>query len=346
MHIYIDANIYLDYYRMSADTIVSLKKLKQYVEKNKNRVKLILPLQTQNEFLRNRNIVIRDSVKATSSQVKTTLDLISRHYKQKDLSSDAKSISKKLDKFCTHLEKYFTDKNSEINKVIESLFRLATKIDDNYLFDRAYKRMIRRNPPGKNGSIGDAVAWEALLDHSTKKPLHIISRDGDWMDEIDSTKLKVFLTSEWSNKSSKKIRLFKSIGAFLKKVPRIKINRKIVEKEERREQAIIPSRELSLNEQIYHGVASTPTFSIAPGAVDSFYSGIVTTDLYKEALSLYEPSIELNPNQYYTSNDIYSLPFSSEYLSQLTDPANLTGFSPIVDIKLPEDSNTKEKENK
>lgn len=232
MFIYIDANIYLDYFKMSDETVISLKKLKDYLEKDKKN-KLILPIQTKDEFFRNKNNIINQCLVTTNENIKKAVSLLSRHHEQIKIKASADKIKKELEKFNNELKEYLTDKNSEINNIIDSLFKLSSeKNDSDIIFNKAYKRLLKGNPPGKNNSIGDAIAWETLLEECLKEPLYVITKDKDWIDEVNEDELKLFLLLEWKKKSSKEIYLFKSIGEFLNKVtPKVKISDKVVDEE-------------------------------------------------------------------------------------------------------------------
>lgn len=223
MYIFIDANIYLNYFRMSNDTIVSLKRLKEHIKQNKD-VELILPVQTQNEFYKNKNVVIAQSFKVLNNAVEILTNLSN--------TSTNNKIKDEVRKFRKEFKDFLTDKNSDINTLIDSLFELAKKYDDDGdIFDKAYKRMIKRLPPGKPDSVGDAIAWEILLRNCKEKPLYIISNDGDWSDEIKDNELKPFLLREWGKVNSKQITLFKSIGEFLNRVSKAKISKEVIQEE-------------------------------------------------------------------------------------------------------------------
>jgi hypothetical protein len=223
VYIFIDTQIYLDYSRMSSDTLVSLEKLLNFIKREKGSVKLVLPAQIENEFYRNKNRVIGQSLEVLKSAVNVLTNL-SR------LSADDK-IKDNLEKIHKGLEAILTDKKSYINKLIDSLFELAKKYEDDDVFEKAYKRMVRGNPPGKSGSIGDAIAWEILLENCIDEPLYVISKDGDWADEREISELKTFLSLEWKKRSSEKIFLFRSIGDFLNKVSKAKISKEVIQEE-------------------------------------------------------------------------------------------------------------------
>lgn len=231
MNIFIDTNIYLDYYRMSKDTLVSLKKLTAYL-KTKSRARLLLPTQIENEFSRRRNQIIKESLRQIENSINNAIKLPKIFYDNKKITKSVEKIKGELQKYYKEAKKDLLHTDSEINRIIKSLFDIAVKIeDDDEIFGRAYKRMVKGNPPGKTKSIGDAIAWEIMLRDYTREPLYIISKDGDWVDETDSDKLKPFLEREWKKTSKKNIFLYCSIASFLNAGKKAKISKEIIKEE-------------------------------------------------------------------------------------------------------------------
>jgi ElaB/YqjD/DUF883 family membrane-anchored ribosome-binding protein len=290
MYIFIDTNNYLDYYKMSEDTIISLKKLRDYLIKNKGKVNLILPLQIEEEFYRRRNGIIKATLVRTK-KLKEELDkLLAAHYKQ----DEAKEIKSQLEKLYKEQKDYLLNDKSEINQVINALFKLSQKYkDDGDIFNKAYRRLVKGNPPGKHGSIGDAIAWEIIISNCCKNDVYVISKDNDWADEIEDGQVKMFLLREWKKKSSKKIKLYKTIGAFLNAVAKEKVSEKIIEEEKSTSFISVP-------------VTSAPYFVTTTSASAQPSSFSVST-------SALEPGVWVStttPNVYFTtgSDSISSTP--------------------------------------
>jgi len=234
MNIFIDTNIYLDYYRMSKETLTSLKALASYLASHSN-AKLLLPGQIEDEFFRQRNAIIGQSLRVIEGDIKNAIKLPKNLYKDESVRKSTDKINNSLRRHYQGVKRDLLNKNSEINKIIDSLFNIAIKIndDDNVAFNKAFKRMIRGNPPGKNRSIGDAISWEIILHGYTKDTLYIISRDGDWFDESNDTKLKLFLDREWNKKSKKRVYLYKSLAEFLDKGKKAKISKNVIKEEKK-----------------------------------------------------------------------------------------------------------------
>jgi hypothetical protein len=57
------------------------------------------------------------------------------------------------------------------------------------------------NPPGKKGSLGDAINWEALLENVPDgEDLYLIADDRDYFSVLDENKPREFLIREWKEK--------------------------------------------------------------------------------------------------------------------------------------------------
>jgi hypothetical protein len=114
------------------------------------------------------------------------------------------------------LTKAANSRQLKADKVIEDLFRVATTYPmQEELVSRAQLRMSLGNPPGKNGSLGDAVNWETLLDKAPYgEDLYFISDDKDFRSAIDDTQFSQFLTREWAEKKSSGLRYYNRLSAF------------------------------------------------------------------------------------------------------------------------------------
>lgn len=85
-------------------------------------------------------------------------------------------------------------------------------------------------PPGKTGSLGDAINWEWLLSQAEHyDDLIIISADGDFESELTPSAPKEFLSREWErNTETGKLTLYKGLPEFLKAhFPDIKLSDEI-----------------------------------------------------------------------------------------------------------------------
>jgi hypothetical protein len=110
--------------------------------------------------------------------------------------------------------------------LIGSLFGLAHRIETtDALFAAASRRVALGNPPGKAGSLGDALNWEALLvEVPTNEDLHFITDDRDYSSALDSAAMNPFLVKEWKERKESNLWFYKNLSAFFRDhYPNIKL---------------------------------------------------------------------------------------------------------------------------
>jgi len=84
--------------------------------------------------------------------------------------------------------------------------------------------MQRGNPPGKDGSLGDAINWETLLKKMPNQELFLITDDKDYISQVGDSRLAQFLTEEWEEHKTKEIHLYRKLSDFFRdKFPKIKL---------------------------------------------------------------------------------------------------------------------------
>ena len=73
------------------------------------------------------------------------------------------------------------------------------------------------NPPGKRGSLGDALNWEALLQSVPDgEDLYFISDDKDFASPIDRDAFNAFLLDEWAKIKNSNLVFYRNLSAFFK----------------------------------------------------------------------------------------------------------------------------------
>nr|WP_286197268.1 PIN domain-containing protein [Variovorax boronicumulans] len=226
MHLFIDTNIFLSFYHLSNDDLEELKKLAVLV--SQKTVTLYVTDQVVAEFTRNREAKIADAVKRLKDQQ------LNLHFPQmcKDYVEYQKlrDLQKQYDQAHSQLLlKLQTDvvsKKLRADEIIEQLFDAATKLEtDNDAVAKARLRVDIGNPPGKNGSLGDALNWELLLKAvPVGMPIYFVTEDRDYTSALDETKFKDFLMQEWSKTKEEEVHFFKRLSSFFKeKFPDIKL---------------------------------------------------------------------------------------------------------------------------
>ncbi|MCL5073496.1 MAG: PIN domain-containing protein, partial [Actinobacteria bacterium] len=118
------------------------------------------------------------------------------------------------------------NKSLGADELISNLFEISKVIPTTkIILEKAKYRFDIGNPPGKEGSYGDAINWECLIATiPSNQELHIIARDKDYIYKINSESLCEFLKDEWESKKSSKIFFYKTLSAFFSKhFPNIKL---------------------------------------------------------------------------------------------------------------------------
>jgi len=180
-----------------------------------------LTAQVCDEFLRNRENKINDALKKFKDvKFAAQLPAFMKQYEEYDLIRQksaelqelAKAISQKVDVDVIE-NGLLTD--TLIKDIFNKSNPIATTLE---LFGKAHMRMSLGNPPGKNGSMGDAVNWMALLEAVPNgKNIHVISEDGDFYSVLDENRPHPFLKQEWKNKKQADVFVYRTLSSFLKK---------------------------------------------------------------------------------------------------------------------------------
>ena len=117
------------------------------------------------------------------------------------------------------LERDIKNQKLAADLLLQKLFGLATKLDrTRQLIESARQRVELGNPPGKRGSIGDALNWEALLSEvSTGDRIALISGDSDFASPLSKDHLRDFLRQEWSHRKNSELYFYRTLSTFFRK---------------------------------------------------------------------------------------------------------------------------------
>lgn len=227
LNLYLDTNIYLTFYHFTKEDLTTLDKLIAFIKAGN--VILHLPDQTINEFRRNRETKILDAItKLRESRLNDSFPRIAFQYSE--IMAMQAAIAQYEKNKSALLEKIQSDAEARALKAddtIDSLFKIANIIEaDEYIIEQAVLRFNKGNPPGKDKSYGDAINWEALLEHvPDKQDLHFISDDGDYYSKLSPGSFNTFLLEEWRGTKGSDLIYHKTLTEFLKKnLPEIEIN--------------------------------------------------------------------------------------------------------------------------
>ena len=218
MLMFIDTNVFLTFYHFSNDDLEELRKLRVLLEREE--VVLYLPQQVVEEFWRNREGKIFDALKNLRSQKLSftfpqfckdyeeyqRLRQLQRHYAQKH----AQLIDKVVADIRSH--------SLKADMVIQELFDNALHLSiDEQTWELARRRIEVGNPPGKRGSLGDALNWEVLLKYvPEREDLYFITDDKDFKSPLDEDSFNEFLLMEWQQKKGSNLKFYKSMSSFFR----------------------------------------------------------------------------------------------------------------------------------
>ena len=218
INLFIDTNILLDFYRFSNADLDTLGKLEDLIVKA-HKIKLYVTQQQVNEFYRNRDKVIKEHIGLFKYNSPKFPKAFCGHTDYNTVVNESRKLADKIDKIRRDILEEAFDGKLKVDTIVKNILRspIATSED---IFNKAKMRMDVGNPPGKNGSLGDAINWEILLESVDVKDdlftnIHIISRDGDFSSALDDNKLSTFLENEWSSKKIGTAYLYKSLNNFL-----------------------------------------------------------------------------------------------------------------------------------
>lgn len=218
MHLFIDTNIFLSFFHFSKDDLAELEKLAVLIRGHK--VQLWLPEQAVNEFRRNRESKIGESLKGLREQrLNLSFPQICKDYPEySTLQALRTEFEKQHAAMMQQLEKAVADEALKADELIKELFSLATVVEHTDAIVKAARlRMDLGNPPGKKGSLGDAVNWETLLAAvPNNEGIEFVSDDKDFCSPLDDQKFDAFLWAEWQETKSGEVCFYRRMSPFLK----------------------------------------------------------------------------------------------------------------------------------
>jgi predicted nucleic acid-binding protein len=218
MHVFIDTNILLNFFHFSKDELDALNNV--FASHEHGAAKVHLTQQVCDEFRRNRENKIKDALKRFK-EVKFAAQLPSfmKDYEEyasiRKLSAELQQLAKSI---MEKADADITARNLLADRLIQDIFgRSAILETTQIVFDDASMRMAIGNPPGKNGSIGDAINWTVLLQSvPDEEDLHVISEDGDYYSCINEDAVHPFLEDEWKKKKKSSLFVYRTLSAFMK----------------------------------------------------------------------------------------------------------------------------------
>ena len=218
MNLFIDTNVFLSFFHLSSDDLEELNKLTVLIAKGE--VTLWLPEQVDDEFSRNRENKLSDSMKRLAEQKKKPqFPQICKDYDEYDeIRELQEQFGMKLSTLVDKVAGDVSERTLKADQKISELFDKAEFIETSeQLLAKARRRMDVGNPPGKNGSLGDAINWESLLENIPNgEDLYIVADDKDYYSILDEQKPKDFLIDEWGHKNDSDAFFYRRLSQFFK----------------------------------------------------------------------------------------------------------------------------------
>ncbi|MBD8631436.1 DUF4935 domain-containing protein [Oxalobacteraceae sp. CFBP 8755] len=216
MHLFIDTNIFLNFYSFEGDKLLQLSRLMSAIDTGA--IKLHLPQHVLNELARNRE----QKIKIANDQfikepMQTAIPRHMQSYAQSEEYQHALETAKELRKKLVNLAVADASNHSlEPDLLLKQLFEKAVRYEeDAATFALAIQRMQKGNPPGKGASVGDQYNWEKLLLEVPSIDLHIVSKDGDYASLLNKSLPHPFLKSEWNARKGADLHIFSELKSFL-----------------------------------------------------------------------------------------------------------------------------------
>jgi hypothetical protein len=218
LHAFIDTNIYLGFYAFAADDLNELRKLQAAI--GAGELKLWSTDQVVSELKRNRENKIAESVKGLRDlRPANRMPQMARNL---DSFAELDAKRRAYDEGLVAVEESIRHAGSERSLAADAVLRelldaAETASTSGKLLEKAQRRSDVGNPPGKPGSLGDAIHWEALLERiPTGHNLHLVTGDGDFVSLLDATRANELLRDEWRSAKDADIFVYRRIGDFLK----------------------------------------------------------------------------------------------------------------------------------
>lgn len=219
LKVFIDTNIFLDFYRLNDKEIEQLKKLLVLIE-NKE-IEIILSQNVIDEYNKNRLKVIHNTISDFTKQTEFRIPNILKTFSEtQELESARKLIKEKTAELLEKFKQKVAELDLSADLIVQQIFTNSNIIEvTTDLLKKAEIRFIRRFPPRKkdsNDSIGDAINWITLLENIANGDLHIISEDKDYRDSLynDNDIASFFLSNEWKNLKDGKLFVYRDLKGF------------------------------------------------------------------------------------------------------------------------------------
>lgn len=180
----------------------------------------MLPDQVIDEFERNRETKIAEALKALEPPKATGAPIIARDLPEfEELQKSQEAVNSARKSIVRAVREKASRRELEADKLVSEIFASGEKLETtDKILERAKRRVAIGNPPGKNGSLGDAINWECIKEKlSFIEDVHFVSQDSDYRSPIDDDAFNAFLKQEWDRDVVGAVHFYSSLRAFLAK---------------------------------------------------------------------------------------------------------------------------------
>ena len=220
VNLYIDTNVLLNFYHFSKSNLDELEKLMPIIAEGS--ACLYISEQGRNEFCRNRDSKVKAAIQDIEQlKLNPSFPEICKEYEHfnqlKEIKTQYEAARKAL---LTQLHEDAFSNTLRADKLVKSLFENGKETPLSAdIIDKAKLRMDLGNPPGKSGSLGDAIIWEGLLrDVPQGEDLYFVSQDQDYSSQLNKSEISSFLKDEWSSVKNSSIFLCPTLTTLFNKV--------------------------------------------------------------------------------------------------------------------------------
>ncbi len=227
IHVFIDTNVFLEFFDSSSEDVDLLNGVFSKYEHGS--ATIYLTGQVHDEFIRNREYRIQSAlIKFVSPTVDFKIPEFMTKYieceKMKNICKEFnREFKKNYDSILHQANEDIREENLSADKVINEIFTKSNITrEGNSLYEEARMRMDIGNPPGKKGSMGDAMNWVHLLKNvPQEQDIHIVSHDGDFYSVLNSNKNEnvpnPYLLKEWQDQKQAELFVYRKLSQLTEK---------------------------------------------------------------------------------------------------------------------------------
>lgn len=219
MHVFVDTNILLNFFHYSSEDLDNLHNV--FASHEHGSATVHLTEQVRDEFNRNRENKLNDAIKRFKTA--TFSPQIPSFLKGYEEFNQIRKLAKQLElariSILKDADQDIAAASLRADQLISQIFESSSITPTTpEIFQAASQRVALGNPPGKNGSMGDAINWLILLDSvEDKQDLHVITEDTDFYSTLSDDRPHPFLAGEWQRTKHATLFVYRTLAAFTDK---------------------------------------------------------------------------------------------------------------------------------